>query len=321
MAVAGFLMPATDVPDITLVGAQSGHSRPTRSWVLGRLFRDAHHRATAATRTPGRAANKADETWDALRVSVYRFDEEPRVAHGVPKVDLVWCTGFVVIAVQTVLSILPWILHGDWTPFLIAAVGNVLALVGASMPQWRAEKWACPKDGGRTVTLTQGNGSRFAMVILGSKKAGLNLEALATAVDTSHPSILTRATSGVLALCWLALLVTVAGVQEHTWCRLLSIYQNFTKRRKSRNWLMTEPYWMRRSTSNWLNWQHSELIRRGLDPKPRRHGHPTRRSRSLSRKKGHRCSQRRRKSIPSGRHLARRPLLPGLTTSGRGQGV
>ncbi|KAK8092212.1 uncharacterized protein PG998_015044 [Apiospora kogelbergensis] len=186
----GFLMPSTDVPDITLVGAQSGHSRPTRSWVLGRLFRDAHHRATAATRTPGRAADKADETWDALRVSVYRFDEEPRVAHGVPKIDLVWCTGFVVIAVQTVLSILPWILHGDWTPFLIAAVGNVLAL---------------------------GNGSRFAMVILGSKKAGLNLEALATAVDTSHPSILTRATSGVLALCWLALLVTVAGVQEHTW--------------------------------------------------------------------------------------------------------
>ncbi|KAK6844375.1 hypothetical protein PG995_014485 [Apiospora arundinis] len=55
------------------------------------------------------------------------------------------------------------------------------------------------------------------MVILGSKKAGLNLETLATAVDTSHPSLLTRVTSGLLALCWLALLVTVAGVKENTW--------------------------------------------------------------------------------------------------------
>ncbi|KAK8024924.1 hypothetical protein PG990_002747 [Apiospora arundinis] len=208
----GFLMPATDVPDITLVGTQSGHSRPTRSWVLGRLFRDAHIRATADTRVWGRAADKADESWDALRVSVFKFDETPRTAHGVPKIDLVWCSGFAVIALQTIVSILPWILHGDWTPFLIASTGNLLSLVGASMPHGLV-----PRMGGPTVTLTQGNGSRFAMVILGSKKAGLNLETLATAVDTSHPSLLTRVTSGLLALCWLALLVTVAGVEENTW--------------------------------------------------------------------------------------------------------
>ncbi|KAK7978735.1 hypothetical protein PG996_004786 [Apiospora saccharicola] len=214
---AGFLMPATDVPDILLVGAQSGHSRPTRSWVLGRLFRDAHTRATADTRVRGRAADKSDPTWDALRVTVFEFEQEPRIAHGTPEVDMVWYTGFIVIALQTMIAIIPWAINENWTPFLITSVGNLLALLGASMPQWRAEKWACSKKGGSTVVLTQGNGSRFAMVIKGNKGAGLDLEALATAVDTSHPSLTTRITSGILALCWLALLVTVAGVQDHTW--------------------------------------------------------------------------------------------------------
>ncbi|KAK8005904.1 hypothetical protein PG991_012201 [Apiospora marii] len=220
----GFLMPATDVPDILLVGAQSGHSRPTRSWVLGRLFRDAHTRATADSRVRGRAADKSDPTWDALRVSVFEFEQEPRIPHGTPKVDMVWYTGFVVIAIQTMIAIIPWALSDHWTPFLITSAGNLLALLGASLPQWRAEKWACSKKGGSTVVLTQGNGSRFAMVIKGNKGAGLDLEALATAVDTSRPSLTTRVTSGVLALCWLALLVTVAGVEDQTWCSIQNLY-------------------------------------------------------------------------------------------------
>lgn len=212
-------MPPTDVPDMLLVVAQSGHSRPTRSWILGRLFRDAHSRATADARPRGRIADKSDPSWDALRVYVYKHEEEPRMAHGTPTADKVWYIGFMVIALQTIIAILPWVIDGDWIPFFIACTGNFLALVGASMPQWCAEKWACPKNGGRTVTLTQGNGTRFVMVILGNKHAGLNLEVLATAVDTSHPSLLTRCTSAVLALCWLALLITVAGIEDHTWCK------------------------------------------------------------------------------------------------------
>lgn len=212
-------MPPTDVPDMLLVVANSGHSRPTRSWILGRLFRDAHSRVTADTRARGRTADKSGPWWDALTVCVYEYEQGPQTAHGTPTVDIVWYIGFMVIALQTTIAILPWAINGDWTPLFITSMGNLLALVGASMPQWYAEKWACPKTGGQTVTLTQGNGTRFVMVILGNKHSGLNLEVLATAVDTSHPSLLTRCTFTILALCWLALLITVAGVEDHTWCK------------------------------------------------------------------------------------------------------
>lgn len=33
-------MPATDVDNIIIIGAESGHARVTKSWVLGRLLRD-----------------------------------------------------------------------------------------------------------------------------------------------------------------------------------------------------------------------------------------------------------------------------------------
>lgn len=62
---------------------------------------------------------------------------------------------------------------------MVTVIGNFLALVGSSLPQWNTEKWSCPKEGGATVTITQGNGSRNAITILGKPKIGLDLEILA----------------------------------------------------------------------------------------------------------------------------------------------
>jgi hypothetical protein len=233
-------MPDTDMANTLVIGAASGHVRTTKSWILGRLLRDlndklddemadeaahippgeeAEAEQAAAAKPPGIVgASKKAKTWEALRVSVYEVDEHPPCPHGVPLLDPIWFTGWVVILVQLGISIVPWIIHADWSAFLITASGNTLALIEGSLPQWREEKWACTKTGGATVTLTQGNGSRHAIVIKGKKGVGLDLEILAQGTRTSHASVVTRIAIPGLALLWTLFLITVSGIKQNTWC-------------------------------------------------------------------------------------------------------
>ncbi|OTB08093.1 hypothetical protein M426DRAFT_317197 [Hypoxylon sp. CI-4A] len=228
----GRLMPDTDMGNANVIGAVSGHSRSTKSWVLGRLLRDEDDRVDEEMRdeqshipptVPGEAppTNRQVPTqapeWEALRVTVYEVDENPPAPHGVPTLDWVWFSGIAVIITQLGISVAPWVVDGDWAVFLITAAGNALALIGGSLPQWRQEKWSCPRKGGATVTITQGNGSRHAVVILGKKGKGLDLEILALGTRTSRPTFFTRLALAVLAFLWIILLVTVSGLEENTW--------------------------------------------------------------------------------------------------------
>jgi hypothetical protein len=235
----GRLMPDADMANTIVIGAQSGHIRSTKSWVLGRLLRDIddivdkemkHEQAHVPPAATGiqSSVNQASQTskpattkraWEALRISVFEVIDDVSYEHGVPRRDWVWFSGYAVILVQMVISIIPWIFNGDWSTFTVATSGNILALVGGSLPQWRQEKWACPKKGGATVTITQGNGSRHAMVILGKKGVGLDLEILAAGTRTAHASRITRFATAVLAFLWVVLLITVAGLKLDTWCK------------------------------------------------------------------------------------------------------
>lgn len=229
-------MPDADVPNTMVIGSKSGHSRFTTSWVLGRLLRDANDRVDKelhnenAHQGTGQAAQanhpRAYSTtsqpamgpeWEALRVTVYEFSRRPPLPHGVPSTDLIWWSGFVVILLELVISIIPWIVYDDWAQSLITSSGNVLALIGSSLPQWRAEKWACPHTGGDTVTITEGNGSRHAVLIIGRKGDGLDLEILARGTRTSKSSMFTKVMSVFLAILWICHLIAVAGLEQNTW--------------------------------------------------------------------------------------------------------
>lgn len=233
-------MPDADMTNTTVIGSVSSHSRGTKTWVLGRFLRDEDNRVDdemkqeqnhvppAATeeihKGPPPAYQDPKVTnpppeWEALRVTVYQVDDNPPVPHGVPTLDAVWFSGLVVILVQLVVSIVPWIVSGDWGIFLVTIAGTTLALLNGSLPQWREEKWACKKAGGATVTITQGNGSRHAIVILGKKGVGLDLEILAMGTRTASPSLFTRVASAILALLWIVLLIIVAGLNENSWCK------------------------------------------------------------------------------------------------------
>ena len=215
----GAWMPKTDMANALVVGAQSGYIKETKTWILGRLLKDSDHLAKKELkrRLVGSDSPPNRIQWNALRISV--FEVIDHATHGVPSKDWVWFSGYAVILIQLAISIVPWILHSQWGVFMITLCGNFLALIAGSLPRWKAEKWACPKGGGGTVTLTQGNGSSHAMVILGKKGVGLDLEILAQGNDLRWATPLTKISTAALAVFWIALLVTVSGLKIDTWCK------------------------------------------------------------------------------------------------------
>ncbi|AEO68450.1 uncharacterized protein THITE_14002, partial [Thermothielavioides terrestris NRRL 8126] len=232
----GRLMPESET-SFVVIDTNSGHSRVARNWVLGRLLRDfndrldeemkdeqehissdSHDKERRAPPELGKGTGEANQKhFEALRVTVFEVDDNPPAPHGVPTLDWVWYSGIVVMVLQLAVAAVPWAVNGAWNIFMVTAAGNLLASVGGSLPQWRREKWACPKAGGDTAAITEGNGSRSAMVILGKKGLGLKLEVLARGTRMAPATRLTRVASTVLATLWVLFLITVAGIKEHTW--------------------------------------------------------------------------------------------------------
>jgi hypothetical protein len=230
------LMPAPDCECIAING-KSGYFRSNSSWILGRMVRDYE------SWMDGKIKEKVDEVIDkrwaqlkdeasekrkpaperptqaGLCVSIYK--PTPNAIVGEPVYDKVSLCGFAVAIFQLGMASIPCGLFGDWGIFMITVCGIVLSSVMASLPQWKNEKWACrrlPEDSNKTVAFTRGNGSQHAIVIVGSEDF-LDLEDLAsgqTNVDVSV-STTTRVAVAGLALLWILLLITAAGLKQNTW--------------------------------------------------------------------------------------------------------
>lgn len=201
-------MPQPDFRAI-VVGAKSGHARNNESWVLGRVLRDYELRTKPHTQF------KDSPDWEALRVSVFKI--LPGSKAGRPALDWVWYSGFVIVLIQCSIAIVPLCLDGDWVIMVVTICGTVLAFSHGALPQWGKEKWECPKKGAGTVTVTQGNGSRHAMVILGGPDTP-DLEILAYSHGNTISTFMTRAASAVQLALWLALVIIVAGIKQGAWC-------------------------------------------------------------------------------------------------------
>ena len=214
-------MPDADSPAL-MVGAKSGHTTHNKSWIIGRLLRDFEHKLDKGPYK----LNKLAPNYEALRVSVFQVDRK-RTA-GVPTKDWIWYSGLTIIPVQILISTLPWAINSNWAPLLITLSGNAMALLQGAIPQWREEKWACPSNGGWTVSITRGNGSRHVMVILGNNH-GLDLQILSAQSARHRTSATTRGFLLFMALLWLVLLVCVAGLQKDSWCKSCLIYRTGTR--------------------------------------------------------------------------------------------
>lgn len=195
----GRLMPPPDC-DCILLNAKSGYTKENRSWILSRLIRD-HSVPTADL---------------GLTVSVYKTDLK-RTA-GVPAFDWVFYSGVVTIVLQLAIAVIPGAVNHDWNALVVTVAGTLLSLAGGALPQWKKEKWACRrlKAGERKVIcLTRGNGFKDVVVIISEGEGQLRLEDLATPRE-ARDRITIFATS-VLFILQIALLLTVAGLQNHAW--------------------------------------------------------------------------------------------------------
>lgn len=238
------LMPVADC-NCKVINGKTGYVRDNTSWILGRLVRDFESWMHARDGLGGPSIHKhlkdmKDErfkmdkervnekrkkgqivaepeypTQTGLCVVVYKAGE---VRPGHPGYDMLYYLGFVTIFIQFGIAAIPCGLYGDWGQLLVLSAGTVLCLASGSLHQWAKEKWTARKNTDSTFVLTRGNGSQFAIVVVGDGK-GLDLEDLAAVpanVDV-WTSRSTKASTLILALLWLCLLVSASALTTHTW--------------------------------------------------------------------------------------------------------
>ncbi|KAI1407755.1 hypothetical protein F5Y13DRAFT_205672 [Hypoxylon sp. FL1857] len=198
------LMPASDCPSF-LVNCSNGFVRENKSWILGRLLRDHEIRCEVDPRP-------LDEGGRAESIRIDIFNLLP-ASH--PTCDFVWWLGWMTLLAQVGIAIIPWVLYDDWGIILVTLCGNFLVATTCALPQWTEEKWAAPQLKRDKVTcLTRGNGHLHIMVFIGTQ-GSWNLECLANRTFIPRPE--TRWLSLLLAILWTCLLISVSGLQEHTW--------------------------------------------------------------------------------------------------------
>lgn len=242
------LMPPPETP-CQVTNAKSGYTRSNNSWIISRIVRDfdvwkdkqvSAHLETmlkakhdfdtnkANQEVPGSGNDLAFPKKAGLCVSVYKAEQ----AHvGAPGYDSVYWFGWGTSILQLGIAAIPCGVYGDWGIMLITVVGILLSFATGSLPQWKEEKWACRNKSKKDVIVTTGNGSQHAVLILGQGK-GLDLEDLAAGPSDIKVSTqrTTRFALLALALLWVLLLITAAGIKENTWFLLavggLGICQN-----------------------------------------------------------------------------------------------
>lgn len=199
------LMPVPDYPSV-VVNCSNGFVREAQSWVLGRLLRDHEARFEVDTREPSDGGRG-----ESIRIDIFTLGSTTAG----PTRDLIWWFGWITIVAQICIALLPWILNDDWGIMMVVIVGNALAALTCTLPQWTQEKWAGRKlHGDKLTCLTRGNGSLHVMVFIGGE-GSWDIESLA--VGALVEGRYTRWASLLLAICWTCLLISVSGLKNHAW--------------------------------------------------------------------------------------------------------
>ena len=232
-------MPEPDLPSI-IINAESGYTRTNHNWVLGRILRDFDYWK------PNQVRDVLKQILDdARRADVENAKKKgiepppPRERAGLcisifctipiptgvtphpagrnvntPTRDWVFYSGILCAIIQLAIASIPCALYGQWPTLMITGWGILLAFACGLFPQWKAEKWH-GRHRAKGVALTRGNGAQDVIVII-SDEHGLDLEDLA-GLGEVETSLLTRILATLVAIQWMALLITVGGIDENTW--------------------------------------------------------------------------------------------------------
>lgn len=229
----GRLMPTPDYP-CKIINLETGYYRENKSWLIGRLMRDNEASMTKKLKRKHRVGQ-------ALRIAIY----DP--SSHIPK-NLMRPVHVTTTALQLGIAVIPGAMYGDWSPLLVTAAGTSLATLMGLLPQWKAEKFPTTRKSNKLIAITAGNGSKDVVIVRGSG-SGMDLERLAAAegprgtrpwerwgffkrCDGDETRVrtwnglpvdfwFTRLICTLLAVCWLLLLIFVAGVMSNTWYLLI----------------------------------------------------------------------------------------------------
>ena len=239
----GRLMPEPDYPcKVINLELDTGHPRENKSWMVGRILRDLELQFPL------------DEEAICVKIFDALDGEDGRDPAGHCTLDSLWYGSLLTMLVQCGIAAIPCGLYGNWGILMITVIGTLLALLTGALPQWRAEKYAARTNSRKSVALTVGNGSRYVIIIRGNGHT-LDFEDLASSqvpkvrrswngvawfrertygtnekgekiVVKENPAMYrglpldfwaTRAICITIAICWLALLIAVAGLKRNTW--------------------------------------------------------------------------------------------------------
>jgi hypothetical protein len=254
----GRLLPPPDYP-AKVFNLKTGYCRQNQNWVVGRILRD--HEQQIARKHPLKRAG--------IRIAIYEAMENKRklTQFSFTTANLL---GLFFMLLQLGVAAIPAGQRNDWGLLLITGAGTLLALVVGALPQWTAEKLPNRQSADKTFALTTGNGSTEVMVIIGAgrcldledlaaspnPRSGRPWEkfwwlsfpqpdADDKQMSTSNKVLLraarmkfgfpvgfwiSRIVFTISCILWLALLVTVGGLESNAWLLLviggIGMFQN-----------------------------------------------------------------------------------------------
>jgi hypothetical protein len=230
------VMPAPDFA-CNVSNASNGYVRENCNWILSRLVWD-FETFWMCDETKTVLGDMLQENWEYVKKRAILACEDKREIAKPKQAGLCVsvytalaprtksflhfnCTGIFVIGVQFALSTVPYITSGNPSVSTITLAGTLLALSTSYLPAWSFPAWSSQNKSCRTNTpnsyiLTRGNGAQHAILILGSKGTGVNLEDLATPptpIPTPH-----RIMTAVLSLLGLLLVIGSAiNAKSSSW--------------------------------------------------------------------------------------------------------
>ncbi|OPB45546.1 hypothetical protein A0O28_0077560 [Trichoderma guizhouense] len=224
-------LPDPDCPCTITRASSMPTTSANQSWLLGRLVRNHEYWSAPLIKDAlksGRISEQDASMYglmepDArlnrlkgLQIFVYKFVQSSPINRSLSK-DWPWFSGLITTIIQLGIAAIPAGLYGQWEILLITAGGTVLAYATAHFSGYSTFRGDRTRASCKVFTLTEGNGTRTAIVFIKDSYIGVDLEYLTRVEFTEGSQILRITTASVQLVFWVALLITVPGLKAHTW--------------------------------------------------------------------------------------------------------
>ncbi|PKK51614.1 hypothetical protein CI102_3976 [Trichoderma harzianum] len=200
-------LPDPDCPCTITRASSMPTTSANQSWLLGRLVRNHAYWSLPLIKDALKSGRISDQDASmyqlmepptrlkGLQIFVYKFVQSSPINRSLSK-DWPWFSGLITTLIQ---------------------LGTALAYATAHFSGYSTFRGDRTRASRKVFTLTEGNGSRTAIVFIKDSDIGVDLEYLTRVEFTEGSQILRITMASVQLVFWVALLITVSGLKTHTW--------------------------------------------------------------------------------------------------------